>query len=161
MTFITVLLCALLADERTSFSAASIRFLGLTDFSRAEPIAAFQLSNESDATLRLDPHFTIYWKDSAGEATNSFFQHNLGFAILPPRDVRRVTVPSPSGANVWQISFSYSVRPSLLRRAYHQLQILLPGGWTPDNSFHGQFGPVITNSTATAAYGIFVNTNTR
>ena len=154
-----LLLIALSSDGPDAH--VSILFVGVTN-SFPKPVATLRFRNDGKAAVRLNSHATLYWKDRSGVATNAFFRHELGYAILQPEEFAQIAVSSPSDTDVWQTSFTYSVRPNWLRRNYERIRFWIPGRWTPDNSFVGRFGPVITNSTATAAVdGVFLNTSLR
>jgi hypothetical protein len=149
----------LLVGSATPIGSMAIRFVGVTN-SMQGPISVMHLHNDGNVTIRLDPHCTVYWKNLAGVSTNMFARHNLGSAILRAHESNQVVVLSPTDSDVWQTSFTYTVRPERLTRVYHRIRFWLPGPWEPDNSFLGGFGPVITNSTSTATYGCFLNIST-
>jgi hypothetical protein len=139
----------------------AVRLIMVTNSIRG-PAAVLQFRNDGDATVRLDPYGTLYWKDRFGNATNSFFRQEVGSAILQPGKVVEGLVLSPSDTDVWQSSFSYTVQPGFLKRAFSRFRFWMPGRWVPDNSFFGRFAPVVTNSAASAsADGVFLNTESR
>lgn len=122
----------------------SIDFAGNSNSVRG-PMAMLRLSNNGEATVRLNAFCTLYWTNRLGLETNLFFKHDQGYAIVRPCQSRLVAVPHPSDAEVWNTSFTYEVRPNALKRVWNRIRFMLPGGWVPDTSFIGRIGPVITN----------------
>jgi len=121
-----------------------IGFVGNTESSHGA-IATLRLENQGTTTVRINAYCTVYWTNRLGMPTNIFFQHNQGYAFLPSGESRLVRVPHPPDAKVWETSFTYQVWPSAMARLSSRIKFWLPGIWTPDNTFIGRFGPLITN----------------
>ena len=130
-------------------SNVAIEFAGNTESSDG-PLAILRLGNRGKTTVRINAYCTLYWTNRFGMATNSFFRHNQGYAILHPCESNFVQIPHPHDAKVWETSFTYQVRPSAMERTISRIRFYLPGTWVPDNSFVGRFGPMITNPSPVA-----------
>jgi len=145
---VVIVLLGISIDTSIPESGVLIDFLGNSN-SVQGPVAILQIRNNGKTPVRINAYCTIYWTNRFGVATNEFFQHNQGYAILRRGESNLVAVPHPSDAKVWETSFTYELRPGWLRRVYERITFFLPGAWAPDNSFRGRFGPLITNSMST------------
>ena len=130
-------------------SDMSIDYAGNSN-SLAGPVAKLRLSNNGGTAVRINANCTLYWTNRLDVATNEFFRHDQGYAILKPHESTDIAIPHPSEAAVWEASFTYQVRPHAIRRVYDRLRFCLPGKWVPDNSFIGRFSPLIKNPMAVA-----------
>jgi hypothetical protein len=130
-------------------SDISIDFAGNSN-SPAGPVAKLRLSNNGGTAVRINANCTLYWTNRLGVATNEFFRHDQGYAILKPHESTYIAIPHPSDAEVWETSFTYQVRPNAIKRVCDRIRFCLPGKWVPDNSFIGRFSPLIRNPMAVA-----------
>lgn len=118
--------------------------------SLAGPVAILRLRNNGGTTVRINSYCTLYWTNHLGVATNEFYRHNQGYAVLKPHESTDIAIPHPSDAEYWETSFTYQVRPNAIKRVYDKIRFWLPGEWLPDNSFIGKFSPLIINPLSAA-----------
>jgi hypothetical protein len=154
-----VILFVVLVYTSTLEPEVSIVFERLTN-SGTSPTASLRFSNPSGVGIKLDAHCTLYWKDSSGQATNTFARYTGGRIILPGQSTS-IGVTSPADIDVWQTSFSYTALPGALGELYNLLLFKHTRAGPSSESFHGRFGPIITNSTSKAATDVFLNTEPR
>jgi hypothetical protein len=125
-----------------SESKVSVEYVGN---SNSGATAILRLKNYGRTAVRLNAYCTLYWTNDVGVATNQFFRHREGYAIIKPREALEVAIPHPSDAELWETSFTYQVRPNWIKRTVQRIRFWLPGSWVPDNSFIGRFSPLIRN----------------
>lgn len=142
LVVLVVLISLATPEER---SQITIELEG-TSNSISGPVTVLRLSNTGRISVRMNSYCTIYWTNASGVRTKVFFKHNLGNAVLHPGKSAAVAMTVPPEAKIWKSSFSRTIEPGIVRHIWNSISFYLPGGWTPDNSFIGQFGPLVTNA---------------
>lgn len=141
---VVFMLIALSSAGSSAESDVSIDYAGNSN-SLTRPVAILRLSNNGGMSVRINAYCTLYWTNRMGVPTNEFLRHGQGYAILKPKESTHIAIPHPSGADMWEVSFTYQVRPNAINRVCNRIRFWLPGNWMPDNSFVGRFSPLIRN----------------
>lgn len=147
--FALLMLMVLPVGSSSPETNVTIEFAGNGESSKGLT-ALLRLENHGSSTVRFNAFCTLYWTNESGMATNAFLRHELGYGILRPGESNLVRVPHPTDAKLWKTSFTYKTRPSAVARLVDQFRFWL-GCWSPDNSFIGIIGPVITNPAPVAS----------
>jgi len=141
-----IAILAIITGTSDSKSNMVIEFVGNTNL-QSDVQAVFRLRNDGNKAIQINAYCTLYWKNDLGMATNAFYKHSLGYAMINPTKSTLVDIPYPHEAKAWDMSLTYQVRPSSMQHLINEVRyILLPNTWVPDNSFIGRLSPTVTNS---------------
>jgi len=108
--------------------------------------ALIEVANSSDEVIKLDRYCTLYWTNVAGLATNHFYPHGGANSEIQPGKSVKLSIPHPSDAGVWNVSFTFYVPLTWIERVGNVVKGESFRNKIPPDTFHGRISPPITNA---------------